>query len=56
MFPLKDNIPLARLPIVTVALVLINVIAYLIAIRHGGASSAGPRAAPPCATARSRTS
>jgi membrane associated rhomboid family serine protease len=33
MFPLKDNIPLARLPIVTVALVAINVIVYLL---HAG--------------------
>ena len=42
MFPLKDNIPLARFPIVTVALVAINVIAYLLAIRHGGSFFGGP--------------
>jgi membrane associated rhomboid family serine protease len=36
MFPLRDNIPLARFPIVTAALVAINVVAYLLAIRHGG--------------------
>jgi membrane associated rhomboid family serine protease len=42
MFPLKDNIPLARLPIVTIALVVINVIAYLLAIRHGGSFFGGP--------------
>jgi membrane associated rhomboid family serine protease len=42
MFPIKDNIPLARFPIVTVALVAINVIAYLLAIRHGGSFFGGP--------------
>jgi membrane associated rhomboid family serine protease len=41
-FPLKDNIPLARFPIITVALVLINVVAYLLAIRHGGSFFGGP--------------
>ena len=42
MFPLKDNITLARLPVVTIALVAINVIAYLLAIRHGGSFFSGP--------------
>jgi membrane associated rhomboid family serine protease len=42
MFPLKDNIPLARLPIMTFALVAINVLAYLLAIRHGGSFFGGP--------------
>jgi membrane associated rhomboid family serine protease len=42
MFPVKDNIPLARLPVVTVALVAINVIAYLFEIRHGGSFFGGP--------------
>jgi len=42
MFPLKDNIPLARVPIVTVALVAINVLAYLLEIRHGGSFFGGP--------------
>jgi membrane associated rhomboid family serine protease len=42
MFPLKDNIPLARFPIVTVALVAINVIVYLLEIRHGGSFFSGP--------------
>jgi membrane associated rhomboid family serine protease len=42
MFPLKDNIPLARFPIVTVALVVINVIAYWLEIRHGGSFFGGP--------------
>ncbi len=42
MFPLKDNIPLARFPIVTVVLVAINVIVYLLEIRHGGSFFGGP--------------
>jgi membrane associated rhomboid family serine protease len=41
-FPIKDNIPLSRVPIVTIALVLINVIAYLLEIRHGGSFWSGP--------------
>jgi membrane associated rhomboid family serine protease len=42
MFPLKDNIPNERFPFVTVALVAINVIAYLLSIRHGGGFFGGP--------------
>lgn len=42
MFPIKDNIPLARFPIVTVVLVAINVIVYLLEIRHGGSFFSGP--------------
>jgi membrane associated rhomboid family serine protease len=42
MFPLKDNIPLARVPLVTIALVAINVIVYLLEIRHGGGFFSGP--------------
>jgi membrane associated rhomboid family serine protease len=42
MFPLKDNIPLSRFPIVTVTLVAINVVGYLLAIRHGGSFFGGP--------------
>jgi membrane associated rhomboid family serine protease len=45
MLPLKDNIPLARFPIVTVALVAIDVVAYLLAIRHGGSFLGGPSTA-----------
>jgi membrane associated rhomboid family serine protease len=41
-FPLRDNIPLSRFPVVTVALVVINVVAYLLAIRHGGGFFGGP--------------
>jgi rhomboid family protein len=43
MFPLKDNIPLARFPVVTVVLVAINVVVYLLEIRHGGSFFGGPR-------------
>jgi membrane associated rhomboid family serine protease len=42
MIPLKDNIPNLRFPLVTVALVAINVIAYLISLRHGGGLLGGP--------------
>lgn len=42
MFPIKDNIPLARFPIVTVVLVAVNVIVYLLEIRHGGSFFGGP--------------
>jgi rhomboid family protein len=42
VFPLKDNIPNEHFPIVTVALVVINVIAYLLSIRHGGNLLTGP--------------
>jgi membrane associated rhomboid family serine protease len=42
MFPLKDNIPLGRIPLVTIALIVINVIAYLLEIRHGGSFWSGP--------------
>jgi rhomboid family protein len=42
MIPLKDNIPNERFPFVTVALVLVNVIAYLLSIRHGGSLINGP--------------
>ena len=42
MIPLKDNIPADRFPYVTVALIVINVLAYLLAIRHGGSLISGP--------------
>jgi rhomboid family protein len=42
MFPLRDNIPLARVPLVTIALVAINVVVYLLEIRHGGSLFGGP--------------
>ncbi|HWF54245.1 MAG TPA: rhomboid family intramembrane serine protease [Solirubrobacteraceae bacterium] len=42
MFPIKDNIPTSRFPFVTATLILINVVAYLLAIRHGGSLIGGP--------------
>jgi membrane associated rhomboid family serine protease len=42
VFPLRDNIPLSRLPVVTIAIVLVNVIAYVLEIRHGGSFFGGP--------------
>lgn len=42
MFPLKDNIPNERFPLVTLTLIVINVVAYLLSIRHGGSLFGGP--------------
>jgi membrane associated rhomboid family serine protease len=42
MFPIKDNIPNERFPLVTVILIAINVVAYLLSIRHGGSFFGGP--------------
>jgi membrane associated rhomboid family serine protease len=42
VIPLKDNIPTDRFPLVTVTLIVINVIVYLISIRHGGNLFNGP--------------
>jgi membrane associated rhomboid family serine protease len=42
VIPLKDNIPTDRFPFVTVALILVNVVVYLLAIRHGGSIISGP--------------
>ena len=44
MIPLKDNIPTGGFPFVTAALVAINFIVYLLAIRHGGSFISGPSA------------
>ncbi|HEX8977035.1 MAG TPA: rhomboid family intramembrane serine protease [Solirubrobacteraceae bacterium] len=44
MIPLKDNIPTARLPWVTISLIAANVIVYLLAVRHGGSLLSGPSA------------
>jgi membrane associated rhomboid family serine protease len=43
VIPLKDNIPTDRFPFVTVALILANVIVYILEIRHGGNFLSGPR-------------
>lgn len=42
MIPLKDKIRLARVPLITVALIAANVVAYLFAIRGGGSIVSGP--------------
>jgi len=44
LIPLKDNIKLTRLPLVTIALIAANVVAYLLAIRSGGSIIGGPTA------------
>ncbi len=45
MFPLKDNIPTDRFPLVTVSLILVNVVAFLLSIGEGGDLWNGPGAA-----------
>jgi membrane associated rhomboid family serine protease len=42
VFPLKDNIPTLRFPIVTVTLIAMNVAVYLWSIRNGGSLFGGP--------------
>jgi membrane associated rhomboid family serine protease len=42
MFPLKDNIPTERTPWVTIALIVANVVVFLLEIRSGGSFWSGP--------------
>jgi membrane associated rhomboid family serine protease len=42
VIPIKDNIPTDRFPLVTVALILANIIVYVLSIRHGGSLISGP--------------
>jgi membrane associated rhomboid family serine protease len=42
VIPIKDNMPTDRFPVVTLTLIIVNVIAYLLAIRHGGSIWSGP--------------
>jgi membrane associated rhomboid family serine protease len=42
MIPVRDNVPLLRFPIVTVALVLAELVVYLLAVAHGGSFFGGP--------------
>jgi membrane associated rhomboid family serine protease len=42
LIPLKDNIPTGRFPFVTTALIAINFIVYVLAVRHGGSFISGP--------------
>jgi membrane associated rhomboid family serine protease len=44
VIPLKDNIPTNRFPFVTAALILINIVVYVLATRHGGSLISGPTA------------
>jgi membrane associated rhomboid family serine protease len=44
MIPIKDNLPNDRFPLVTVMLIVVNVVVYLLAIRHGGSLISGPDA------------
>jgi membrane associated rhomboid family serine protease len=42
VIPIKDNIPTDRFPIVTLGLIVVNVIVYILAVRHGGSFISGP--------------
>lgn len=42
MIPFKDNIHRLRFPLLTAALLLLDVVVYLISIRHGGSFFGGP--------------
>lgn len=42
MIPIKDNIRVDGVPVVTIALILANVIVYLLATAHGGSIISGP--------------
>jgi membrane associated rhomboid family serine protease len=42
VFPLKDNIDTRRTPVVTIALIIANVVVFLVSIRHGGTIWNGP--------------
>jgi membrane associated rhomboid family serine protease len=42
MIPLKDNVGPARVPVITIAVVVANVVAYALAAAHGGSLIGGP--------------
>jgi membrane associated rhomboid family serine protease len=42
VFPIKDNIPTSRTPVITIAIIVANVVVYLLSIRHGGNFLSGP--------------
>ncbi len=42
MIPIKDNIPTDTFPWVTLALILANVVVYILSTRHGGSLFSGP--------------
>jgi membrane associated rhomboid family serine protease len=42
VFPLKDNIGTRRTPVVTIAIIVANVVVFLLSIRNGGSILSGP--------------
>jgi membrane associated rhomboid family serine protease len=42
VIPLKDNLPTDRFPFVTFGLIVVNFVAYILAVRHGGSFISGP--------------
>jgi membrane associated rhomboid family serine protease len=44
VFPLKDDIPTRRTPVVTIALIVANVVIFFLSIRNGGSIWSGPDA------------
>jgi rhomboid family protein len=42
VFPLKDNIGTRQTPVITIALIVANVVVYLLSIRNGGSILGGP--------------
>ncbi len=44
MIPIKDNIPSDRFPFATLALIVANVVVYVLTTRHGGSLISGPDA------------
>ena len=42
MIPIKGNLPADRFPFVTLGLIVVNFVAYILAVRHGGSFISGP--------------
>ena len=42
MFPLRDDIPTDRTPVLTIALIVANVIVFFLSLRDGGSILSGP--------------
>jgi membrane associated rhomboid family serine protease len=42
VFPLKDNIPTRRPPVITIALIIANVVVFFLSLRTGGSIFSGP--------------
>jgi membrane associated rhomboid family serine protease len=45
VIPLRDDIPNGRRPLVTLTLIAVNLIVYLVSLRHGGSLLGGPTSA-----------